>query len=146
MWMYCRWISIGVHCIYIFVSIVIRLDRYIILGNHHDSWVFGAIDPLSGSAALTEIIRVLGNMLKQGRLHNFVEITLNWTSLKLYFKMHHTLYMLYKYYLISYSCVMYYVFNVDIFDWDMFWNCSNTDWDNCTRRRSWLLLDFVARC
>ncbi|XP_033739730.1 putative N-acetylated-alpha-linked acidic dipeptidase isoform X2 [Pecten maximus] len=41
-------------------------DRYIMLGNHHDSWVFGAIDPLSGSAALTEIIRVLGNMLKQG--------------------------------------------------------------------------------
>ncbi|XP_069102028.1 putative N-acetylated-alpha-linked acidic dipeptidase isoform X2 [Argopecten irradians] len=41
-------------------------DRYIMLGNHHDSWVFGAIDPLSGSAVLTEIIRVLGNMLKQG--------------------------------------------------------------------------------
>ncbi|XP_060073376.1 glutamate carboxypeptidase 2-like [Ylistrum balloti] len=44
----------------------IEPDRYVMLGNHHDSWVFGAIDPLSGSAALTEIIRVLGNMLKQG--------------------------------------------------------------------------------
>ncbi|XP_021356400.1 putative N-acetylated-alpha-linked acidic dipeptidase isoform X3 [Mizuhopecten yessoensis] len=41
-------------------------DRYVMLGNHHDSWVFGAIDPLSGSAALTEIIRVFGNLLTQG--------------------------------------------------------------------------------
>ncbi|KAK3585560.1 hypothetical protein CHS0354_022970 [Potamilus streckersoni] len=37
-------------------------DRYVLLGNHHDAWVFGAIDPLSGTAALTEITRVMGNM------------------------------------------------------------------------------------
>ncbi|KAK3578650.1 hypothetical protein CHS0354_002952 [Potamilus streckersoni] len=37
-------------------------DRYVLLGNHHDTWVFGAIDPLSGTAALTEITRVMGKM------------------------------------------------------------------------------------
>lgn len=41
-------------------------DRYILLGNHYDAWVFGSIDPLSGTAALTEIIHSLGDMLKQG--------------------------------------------------------------------------------
>jgi hypothetical protein len=25
----------------------IFVDRYVILGNHHDAWVFGSIDPLS---------------------------------------------------------------------------------------------------
>ena len=37
-----------------------------LLGNHHDAWVFGAVDPLSGSAALTEITRVFGLMLGKG--------------------------------------------------------------------------------
>ncbi|KAL3881667.1 hypothetical protein ACJMK2_028077 [Sinanodonta woodiana] len=41
-------------------------DRYVLLGNHHDAWVFGAIDPLSGTAALTEITRVMGEMIKSG--------------------------------------------------------------------------------
>ncbi|KAL3881664.1 hypothetical protein ACJMK2_028074, partial [Sinanodonta woodiana] len=39
-------------------------DRYVLLGNHHDAWVFGAIDPLSGTATLTEITRVMGKMVK----------------------------------------------------------------------------------
>ncbi|KAL3881371.1 hypothetical protein ACJMK2_027819 [Sinanodonta woodiana] len=37
-------------------------DRYVLLGNHHDAWVFGAVDPLSGTATLTEITRVMGEM------------------------------------------------------------------------------------
>ncbi|KAL3881668.1 hypothetical protein ACJMK2_028078 [Sinanodonta woodiana] len=41
-------------------------DRYVLLGNHHDAWAFGAIDPLSGTAALTEITRVIGNMKREG--------------------------------------------------------------------------------
>ena len=43
-------------------------DRYVLLGNHHDAWVFGAVDPLSGSAALTEITRVFGLMLSKGTM------------------------------------------------------------------------------
>ncbi|XP_078323953.1 N-acetylated-alpha-linked acidic dipeptidase 2-like isoform X6 [Crassostrea virginica] len=41
-------------------------DRYILMGNHHDAWVFGAIDPLSGTAVLSELVRVFGDMLKSG--------------------------------------------------------------------------------
>lgn len=34
-------------------------DRYVLLGNHRDAWIFGAIDPSSGSAAMMELSRVL---------------------------------------------------------------------------------------
>ncbi|KAK0147473.1 N-acetylated-alpha-linked acidic dipeptidase-like protein [Merluccius polli] len=42
-------------------------DRYVIYGNHRDSWVHGAIDPSSGTSVMLEVTRVLGRMLKQGR-------------------------------------------------------------------------------
>ena len=42
-------------------------DRYILLGNHIDAWVFGAVDPSSGTAVLMEVARVMSVMLKQGR-------------------------------------------------------------------------------
>lgn len=42
-------------------------DRYVIYGNHRDSWVHGAIDPSSGTAAMLELTRVLGKMVKQGK-------------------------------------------------------------------------------
>ena len=35
-------------------------------GNHHDAWVNGAEDPVSGAAALMEEARALGLLLKQG--------------------------------------------------------------------------------
>ena len=41
-------------------------DRWVILGNHRDAWVFGAVDPNSGSSALLEIGRSFGQLLKQG--------------------------------------------------------------------------------
>ncbi len=41
-------------------------DRWVILGNHRDAWVFGAVDPNSGSSAMLEIARGFGQMLKQG--------------------------------------------------------------------------------
>ncbi|XP_059911103.1 aminopeptidase NAALADL1 [Gadus macrocephalus] len=42
-------------------------DRYVIYGNHRDSWVHGAIDPSSGTSVMLEVTRVLGRLLKQGR-------------------------------------------------------------------------------
>ncbi|KAK3094037.1 hypothetical protein FSP39_023279 [Pinctada imbricata] len=42
-------------------------DRYVLLGNHRDAWVFGATDPSSGTAIMKEISRVMGNMVKSGR-------------------------------------------------------------------------------
>jgi len=39
-------------------------NRTILLGNHHDAWVFGAVDPISGSATMLEVIRALGKLKK----------------------------------------------------------------------------------
>jgi N-acetylated-alpha-linked acidic dipeptidase len=41
-------------------------DRWIIYGNHHDAWVNGASDPVSGAAALMETARVLSLLKAQG--------------------------------------------------------------------------------
>jgi len=41
-------------------------DEWIIRGNHHDAWVNGAEDPVSGQVALLEEARALGELLKQG--------------------------------------------------------------------------------
>ena len=41
-------------------------DQWIIRGNHHDGWVNGAADPLSGQVAELEEARALGELYKQG--------------------------------------------------------------------------------
>jgi len=41
-------------------------DRWVILGNHRDAWVFGAVDPNSGTSAMLEVGRGFGALLKQG--------------------------------------------------------------------------------
>ena len=41
-------------------------DEWIIRGNHHDAWVNGAEDPLSGTAPEMEEARALGTLLRQG--------------------------------------------------------------------------------
>jgi N-acetylated-alpha-linked acidic dipeptidase len=41
-------------------------DEWIIRGNHHDAWVNGAADPVSGVATELEEARALGELLKQG--------------------------------------------------------------------------------
>lgn len=41
-------------------------DDVVIVGNHRDAWVYGGVDPSSGSAALMELARVLGHMTRSG--------------------------------------------------------------------------------
>ena len=41
-------------------------DEWIIRGNHHDGWVFGAWDPLSGNVALLEEAKAIGALVKAG--------------------------------------------------------------------------------
>ena len=41
-------------------------DQWIVYGNHHDAWVNGAEDPISGMVALEETARALGALLKTG--------------------------------------------------------------------------------
>lgn len=41
-------------------------DEWVILGNHHDAWTYGAADPSSGTSALLEVARCLGQLAKDG--------------------------------------------------------------------------------
>src|SRR5690349_24307151 len=41
-------------------------DEWVVRGNHHDAWVNGAEDPISGTVALMEEARGLATLLKQG--------------------------------------------------------------------------------
>jgi N-acetylated-alpha-linked acidic dipeptidase len=41
-------------------------DQWVIRGNHHDGWVFGASDPLSGQLALLAEAKALGGLAAQG--------------------------------------------------------------------------------
>ncbi|MFB3915876.1 MAG: M28 family metallopeptidase [Terriglobales bacterium] len=41
-------------------------DEWAILGNHRDAWVYGAVDPGSGQAALLETVHGIGALLKSG--------------------------------------------------------------------------------
>jgi len=41
-------------------------DEWIIRGNHHDAWVNGAEDPISGMVTVLEEARSLGELVKQG--------------------------------------------------------------------------------
>jgi len=41
-------------------------DEWVVLGNHRDAWVFGGVDPSSGTASMMEMTRALGQLAKQG--------------------------------------------------------------------------------
>jgi N-acetylated-alpha-linked acidic dipeptidase len=41
-------------------------DEWVIAGNHRDAWVYGAVDPSSGTAAMLESVHGIGALLSQG--------------------------------------------------------------------------------
>ncbi|MGH8215156.1 MAG: M28 family peptidase, partial [Rhodanobacteraceae bacterium] len=41
-------------------------DQWVIRGNHHDGWVFGAFDPLAGTVALMGEAKAMGQLYRQG--------------------------------------------------------------------------------
>ncbi len=41
-------------------------DQWVVRGNHHDGWTFGAWDPLSGNIDLMEEAKAIGGLLKTG--------------------------------------------------------------------------------
>lgn len=41
-------------------------DAWVVLGNHRDAWVYGAVDPNSGTAAMLEAVHGIGALLRQG--------------------------------------------------------------------------------
>ena len=40
--------------------------QWVVMGNHHDAWVFGAADPGSGTAVMLEAARALGELVRTG--------------------------------------------------------------------------------
>ena len=41
-------------------------DEWVVVGNHRDAWVYGAVDPSSGTAAMLESVHGMGALAKQG--------------------------------------------------------------------------------
>jgi N-acetylated-alpha-linked acidic dipeptidase len=41
-------------------------DEWVVAGNHRDAWVYGAVDPNSGTAAMLEAVHGVGELLKAG--------------------------------------------------------------------------------
>jgi N-acetylated-alpha-linked acidic dipeptidase len=41
-------------------------DEWVVSGNHRDAWVYGAVDPNSGTAAMLEAVHGIGELLKSG--------------------------------------------------------------------------------
>ncbi|XP_070577792.1 N-acetylated-alpha-linked acidic dipeptidase 2-like [Ptychodera flava] len=49
-----------------FIRGAIEPDRYVIVGNHRDAWVHGAVDATSGSATMLEVSSAFGQLVKSG--------------------------------------------------------------------------------
>ena len=54
---------------------ILKLDRYVLLGNHRDAWTFGALDPSSGTASMIEIARVFGKLKREQSPITFLKKT-----------------------------------------------------------------------
>ena len=55
-------------------------DELVVLGNHRDAWVYGAVDPSSGSATQLELARVLGVMAKAGDRPKRTVVMMSWDA------------------------------------------------------------------
>jgi N-acetylated-alpha-linked acidic dipeptidase len=53
-------------------------DEWIVLGNHRDAWVFGGVDPSSGTASMMEMTRALGKLAKDGMRPRRTIIVCSW--------------------------------------------------------------------
>jgi N-acetylated-alpha-linked acidic dipeptidase len=55
-------------------------DQWVVLGNHRDAWVYGAVDPSSGSASLLEVARILGTLARQGQRPRRTLVLASWDA------------------------------------------------------------------
>jgi N-acetylated-alpha-linked acidic dipeptidase len=55
-------------------------DELIVVGNHRDAWVFGGVDPSSGTACLMELARALGEAKKAGFRPRRTVILASWDA------------------------------------------------------------------
>ena len=55
-------------------------DRWVMVGNHRDAWVYGAVDPGSGTAATLEMCRAIGEAAKNGWKPRRTLVYANWDA------------------------------------------------------------------
>lgn len=55
-------------------------DQMVVLGNHRDAWVYGAVDPSSGTATQLELARGLGNLLREGHRPRRTIVLADWDA------------------------------------------------------------------
>ena len=55
-------------------------DDLVIVGNHRDAWVYGGVDPSSGTAALMELARSLGALARRGARPKRTIVFGNWDA------------------------------------------------------------------
>jgi N-acetylated-alpha-linked acidic dipeptidase len=55
-------------------------DQWVLRGNHHDGWVFGAADPMSGHIALMGEAKAIGELVKQGWRPKRTLVYLSWDA------------------------------------------------------------------
>src|ERR1700719_4566605 len=53
-------------------------DEWVVLGNHRDAWVFGGVDPSSGTASMMELTRALGQLAKDGMRPRRTLVVCSW--------------------------------------------------------------------
>jgi Zn-dependent M28 family amino/carboxypeptidase len=46
----------------------IEPDRYVLMGNHRDSWIYGGMDAASGTSSMLEVARVFGQLKTQNSI------------------------------------------------------------------------------
>jgi N-acetylated-alpha-linked acidic dipeptidase len=55
-------------------------DQLVLLGNHRDAWVYGGVDPSSGTASQLELARVLGTLLREGHRPRRTVVLASWDA------------------------------------------------------------------
>jgi N-acetylated-alpha-linked acidic dipeptidase len=53
-------------------------DEWVVLGNHRDAWVFGGVDPSSGTASMMELTRALGQLKQQSMRPRRTIVVCSW--------------------------------------------------------------------
>jgi N-acetylated-alpha-linked acidic dipeptidase len=55
-------------------------EQTVVLGNHRDAWVYGAVDPSSGTATQMELARVLGRLAREGHRPKRSVVLASWDA------------------------------------------------------------------
>ena len=55
-------------------------EDLIVLGNHRDAWVYGGVDPSSGTASMMELARAFGSLARRGTKPKRTIVFANWDA------------------------------------------------------------------